>query len=167
MKNSRQHPLTGQLLLNYWGYSTPASSHRRVLRCYRSIRHAGHEVKNLIRNCTVGIEVILNAEPIILQRRSSRSDNLVSRNDNKIYYILTPNGYTTTSGCGNTLNCNHPVAEHGCGLSAILGFRLSPMVPFRSLLILIATKTERLWPTATESLALDPVLHKRKLIAEA
>lgn len=30
--------------------------------------------------------------------------------DNQIYYMLTPDGkYYNFSGCGNTVNCNHPV----------------------------------------------------------
>ena len=32
--------------------------------------------------------------------------------DNNIYYMLTPDGYYYNfSGCGNTLNCNHPVVR--------------------------------------------------------
>ena len=32
--------------------------------------------------------------------------------DNRIYYMLTPDGhYYNFSGCGNTLNCNHPVVR--------------------------------------------------------
>ena len=32
--------------------------------------------------------------------------------DNNIYYMLTPDGnYYNFSGCGNTLNCNHPVVQ--------------------------------------------------------
>jgi len=33
--------------------------------------------------------------------------------DNRTYYILTPEGeYYHFSGCGNTLNCNHPVVRN-------------------------------------------------------
>ena len=32
--------------------------------------------------------------------------------DNNIYYLLTPEGYYYNfSGCGNTLNCNHPIVH--------------------------------------------------------
>ena len=32
--------------------------------------------------------------------------------DNNIYYMLTPDGYYYNfSGCGNTLNCNHPIVQ--------------------------------------------------------
>ncbi len=32
--------------------------------------------------------------------------------DNRVYYMLAPQGqYYNYSGCGNTLNCNHPVVR--------------------------------------------------------
>ena len=32
--------------------------------------------------------------------------------DNRVYYMLAPKGqYYNYSGCGNTLNCNHPVVR--------------------------------------------------------
>lgn len=32
--------------------------------------------------------------------------------DNRVYYMLAPEGqYYNYSGCGNTLNCNHPVVR--------------------------------------------------------
>ena len=42
-----------------------------------------------------------------------------------IYYMLTPDGkYYNFSGCGNTVNCNHPVVQQDDpGVSAILGGR--------------------------------------------
>lgn len=32
--------------------------------------------------------------------------------DNRVYYMLAPQGqYYNFSGCGNTVNCNHPVVQ--------------------------------------------------------
>ena len=86
--------------------------------------------------------------------------------------MLTPDGhYYNFSGCGNTFNCNHPVVRDyvlNClrdWVSAyhIDGFRFD----LASILGRAVDGTPLANPPLLESLALDPVLGRTKLIAEA
>jgi glycogen operon protein len=92
--------------------------------------------------------------------------------DNQTYYMLTPEGYYYNfSGCGNTFNCNNPTVR-----DFVLN-RLRPWVAeyhidgFRFDLASILGRDP--WgaplpnPPLLEALALDPVLGRTKLIAEA
>lgn len=46
---------------------------------------------------------------------SSKSSFLCRGLDNRVYYMLAPQGqYYNFSGCGNTFNCNHPVVQVRC-----------------------------------------------------
>jgi len=92
--------------------------------------------------------------------------------DNRTYYILTPEGYYYNfSGCGNTLNCNHPVVRnmvldclrYWASEYHIDGFRFD----LASILGRDQNGAPLSNPPLLESLAYDPVLSKCKLIAEA
>lgn len=92
--------------------------------------------------------------------------------DNNIYYMLTPDGYYYNfSGCGNTLNCNHPVVRElilDCLRYWVTDYRVDG---FRFDLASILGRNEdgspMSQPPFLQSLAFDPILGNVKLIAEA
>jgi isoamylase len=61
-----------------------------------------------------GIEVILD---IVFNHTAEGNENGLTFSfrglDNSVYYLLSPEGwsYVDFTGCGNTLNCNHPVVR--------------------------------------------------------
>ena len=92
--------------------------------------------------------------------------------DNNIYYMLTPDGnYYNFSGCGNTLNCNHPIV-HQMILECLRYWTTAYHVDgFRFDLATILGRNEdgspMSKPPLLQSLAFDPILGNVKLIAEA
>lgn len=113
----RVHPETGELLTNYWGYSTvsffaPHPGYCRSTQGSDPLDEFRDMVKALHK---AGIEVILD----VVFNHTSEGDHwgpLLSFKglDNSIYYHLEPGQpehYRNFSGCGNTLNCNHPVVD--------------------------------------------------------
>ena len=92
--------------------------------------------------------------------------------DNNIYYMLTPEGYYYNfSGCGNTLNCNHPVVQQlilECLRYWTINYRVDG---FRFDLASILGRNEdgspMNNPPLLRTLAEDPILSNVKLIAEA
>jgi isoamylase len=103
-------------LINYWGYAPVSffaphqaySSRKDPLGPVNEFRDM---VKALHRE---GIEIILD---VVFNHTAEGDENgptLSFRGlDNDAYYILDPNsaGYANYSGCGNTLNANHPVVR--------------------------------------------------------
>ncbi|MEE3475613.1 MAG: glycogen debranching enzyme, partial [Ruminococcus sp.] len=92
--------------------------------------------------------------------------------DNNIYYMLSPDGrYYNFSGCGNALNCNHPIVRdfiksclrYWVTEYKIDGFRFD----LASILGRNEDGTPMEQPPLLKSLAFDPILGKTKLIAEA
>ncbi len=172
----RSNPRTGEKLQNYWGYSTicfmaPKSG-------YSSSGYLGQQVnefKEMVRELhKAGIEVILD---IVLNHTSEGNEmgpTLCFRGlDNVIYYILEENKryYKNYSGCGNTLNCNHPIIREfviNCLRYWVIemhidGFR------FDLASILGRGPDGRLLenPPLVERIAEDPILRDTKIIAEA
>ncbi len=92
--------------------------------------------------------------------------------DNNIYYLLTPEGdYYNFSGCGNSLNCNHPIVHQmilNCLRYWVTTYRVNG---FRFDLASIMGRNEdgtpMNKPPLLQSLAFDPILGDVKLIAEA
>jgi glycogen operon protein len=109
----RKHPVTGEALRNYWGYSplsffAPKGGYAG--RAGQQVREFKEMVKEFHR---AGIEVILD---VVYNHTSEGSDSGATVGlrglDNPIYYLLDREGrYYNYSGCGNTLNCNHPVVR--------------------------------------------------------
>jgi glycogen operon protein len=107
----------GQLLRNYWGYSTVAffSPHARYAgdRCDRSHLDAFRDaVKALHR---AGIEVILDVVFNHTDEGNHQGPTYSFKGiDNRTFYLLDPNNlalYANYSGVGNTFNANHPVPQ--------------------------------------------------------
>ena len=174
-ENNRKHPETGELLLNYWGYSTvgffaPKAGYAATGRLGMQV----DELKNLIKELhRAGIEVMLDVVFNHTAEGDQRGPYISYRGiDNRTYYILTPEGYYYNfSGCGNTLNCNHPVVRnmvldclrYWASEYHIDGFRFD----LASILGRDQNGAPLSNPPLLESLAYDPVLSKCKLIAEA
>ena len=80
----------------------------------QSITERGKELKSLIKDLHQnGIKVILD---VVFNHTAEGNEKgpffSFKGIDNNIYYMLTPNGsYYNFSGCGNTLNCNHPMVR--------------------------------------------------------
>ena len=103
----------GVQLYNYWGYNTvsffaPNTSYSSVVEH----NHEGDELKLLISELKAnGMEVILD---VVFNHTAEGNENgpcfSFKGIDNNIYYMLTPDGhYYNFSGCGNAMNCNHPI----------------------------------------------------------
>ena len=113
MDSAREHD--GKKLLDYWGYNTvcffaPNTSYSYV----QEHNHEGDELKRLIRELHEnGIEVILDVVFNHTAEGNEMGPTFSFKGiDNKIYYILTPEGYYYNfSGCGNSMNCNHPIVR--------------------------------------------------------
>ena len=174
-ENNRLHPETGELLLNYWGYSTlgffaPKAGYAAT----GSLGMQVDELKNLIKELhRAGIEVMLDVVFNHTAEGDQRGPYISYRGiDNRTYYILTPEGYYYNfSGCGNTLNCNHPVVRNMV-LDCLRYWASEYHVDgFRFDLASILGRDQNGAPLANppflESLAYDPVLSKCKLVAEA
>jgi glycogen operon protein len=174
-ENNRLHPETGELLLNYWGYSTlgffaPKAGYAAT----GSLGMQVDELKNLIKELhRAGIEVMLDVVFNHTAEGDQRGPYISYRGiDNRTYYLLTPEGYYYNfSGCGNTLNCNHPVVRNMV-LDCLRSWASESHVDgFRFDLASILGRDQNGAPLANppflESLAYDPVLSKCKLVAEA
>jgi glycogen operon protein len=161
---------------NYWGYDPMAffAPHRG----YMYGRKAGdqvHEFKTMVRELhRAGIEVILDVVFNHTCEGNERGPVLSMKGlENSVYYILNTDGahYSNYSGCGNTVNCNHPVCRelilhclrHWVHNYHIDGFR------FDLASILSRDRSGNLLPNTPliELIAEDPMLADTKLIAEA
>ncbi len=167
--------VNGRTLLDYWGYNTvsffaPNSSYTAKPENNRE----GEELKSLIRELHEnGIEVILD----VVFNHTAEGNEMgpyfsFKGFDNNIYYMLTPDGkYYNFSGCGNTLNCNHPVVQQlilECLRYWTVTYRIDG---FRFDLASILGRNEdgspMNQPPLLKNLAADPILGDVKLIAEA
>ncbi|OYV75681.1 MAG: glycogen debranching enzyme, partial [Chromatiales bacterium 21-64-14] len=113
----RHNPITGEPLHNYWGYSPVAFFAPHAPYAVSPAPGAADaEFKTMVRALhAAGIEVILD----VVFNHSAEGDEtgptLSFRGfENGIYYLLDPGDrrrYLNFSGCGNTVNCNHPVVR--------------------------------------------------------
>ncbi len=134
----------------------------------------GTELKELIKAFhDNGIEVILDVVFNHTAEGNEKGATFCFKGfDNKVYYMLTPDGnYYNFSGCGNTLNCNHPIVRLlilECLRYWTVSYRIDG---FRFDLASILGRNEDGSPLNNppllELLASDPVLRNVKLIAEA
>ena len=115
-ENSRTHAETGELLMNYWGYSTvgffaPKAGYAATGKLGMQVDELKGLVKELHQN---GIEVFLDVVFNHTAEGNERGPSISFRGlDNRTYYMLTPEGYYYNfSGTGNTLNCNNPVVRN-------------------------------------------------------
>ncbi|MFC1844002.1 glycogen debranching protein GlgX [Thermodesulfobacteriota bacterium] len=175
-ENTRINPATGQGLLNYWGYSpisfcAPKASYAAENKNGNQVREFKEMVKALHKS---GIEVILDVVFNHTAEGGSDGPLLSLRGlDNSIYYLLDPETreYLNFSGCGNTLNCNHPIVRQL--IIKCLHFWVIEMHVdgFRFDLASIMGRDQNgevlSNPPMVEMIAEDPILSHTKIIAEA
>lgn len=165
----------GVQLYNYWGYNTVSFFAPNTSYAFNEEHnHEGDELKSLIKALKEnGIEVILD----VVFNHTAEGNEMgpcfsFKGIDNNMYYMLTPDAhYYNFSGCGNVMNCNHPVVRSfiiDCLRHWAIEYRVDG---FRFDLASILGRDQNGAPMANppilESLAFDPVLGKMKLIAEA
>ncbi len=172
----KRNPLTGETLSNYWGYSTmsffaPKGRYSSSGSMGQQVREFKHMVKELH---LAGIEVILDVVFNHTSEGNETGPTLCFRGlDNTIYYLLDDGGrrYKNYSGCGNTLNCNHPLLREfiiDCLHYWVMEMRVDG---FRFDLASILGRDQRGRilenPPLLERIAENPVLRNTKIIAEA
>ncbi|MDR0290962.1 MAG: glycogen debranching protein GlgX [Treponema sp.] len=170
------NPQNGEPLTNYWGYSTVAFFAPK--ESYAVDHSPGGQVRDfklMVRELhKAGIEVILDIVFNHTAEGNEQGPTFSFRGlDNPIYYILNDNKrfYQNYSGCGNTVNCNHPVVRSfiiNCLRYWVVemhvdGFR------FDLGSILGRDRNGNLMesPPMLERIAEDPILSSTKIIAEA
>lgn len=165
----------GEQLYNYWGYNTVSFFAPNTSYAYREEHNReGDELKHLIRELKEnGIEVILDVVFNHTAEGNEMGPSFCFKGiDNNIYYMLTPDGhYYNFSGCGNVMNCNHPIVRHfilDCLRHWAIEYRVDG---FRFDLASILGRDQNGAPMENppilEALAFDPFLSHMKLIAEA
>ena len=166
-------PQGNRPLLNFWGYN-PLSFFALHPGYASTPDNILVEFKTMVRELhRAGIEVYLDM--VINHTGEGNYDGTTSSFrgiDNTIFYLLDENGdYLNYSGCGNTVNCNHPVVRamiydvlhYWAGEMRVDGFRFDLASIFsrgqRGEVLLEAPLVDRL--------AEDALLRDVKLIAEA
>ena len=167
-------PETGKQHLNFWGYNSIAFAAPKGSYAASADAHGQvYEFRDLVKAChEAGIEVYLD---VVFNHTGEGGDNGLSLNfkglDNELYYLLNEQGdYLNFTGCGNTVNCNHPrvrdlilqCLRYWVGDMHVDGFRFDLASIFgrdRQGNVLAE-------PPVTEMIAEDGVLAHTKLIAE-
>jgi glycogen operon protein len=172
---NRSNPLLGKSLFNLWGYQ-PISffSPNAAYAFDKKPGAALGEFKQMVRSFhEAGIEVIVD---VVFNHTSEGDERGVTRSfrgiDNSVYYLLDEQGnYRNYSGCGNSLNCNHPVVRKlitDCLRYWVMEMHVDG---FRFDLASVLARGQDGVPLPDapllERLAYDPVLANTKLIAEA
>jgi glycogen operon protein len=160
---------------NYWGYDPMAffAPHRGYMQGDTPGDQV-REFKEMVRELhAAGIEVILD---VVFNHSSEGNEQGPTFSfkglENKVYYMLNDDGtYKNYSGCGNTINGNHPIVRemifhclrHWVHNYHIDGFR------FDLASILSRNRKGELVPNPpmVEVIAEDPMLADTKIIAEA
>ncbi|HLA76781.1 MAG TPA: isoamylase [Vicinamibacteria bacterium] len=172
----RVNPLTGQPLLNFWGYQ-PLAFFAPKAGYAASGPEGGevHEFREMVKALhQAGIEVILDM--VFNHTGEGEEDGpVVSFRglDNATYYLMDrqTGKYLDFSACGNTLNCNHPVVRtlilsclrYWVTEMHVDGFRFD----LASILGRDSDGRALESPPLLEIIAADPALAHTKLIAEA
>jgi isoamylase len=169
--NPRDH------LINTWGYSTINffAPMTRYASGGGGPIHASQEFKQMVKALhNAGIEVILD----VVYNHTNESDDAHPYTtsfrgiDNKVYYMVDENNgqLLNFSGCGNTLNCNHPVVmelildslRHWVDEYHVDGFRFD----LASILCRGTDGSPLSAPPLIRAIAKDGVLSRCKIIAE-
>ena len=168
-------PVTGERLANAWGYNTVAffapESHYSY---FGKLGAQIDEFKMLVRELHKNrIEVILDVVFNHTREGNQFGPTISFRGlDNNIYYMLTPEPqyYNDFTGCGNTLNCNHPVVRkfildclrYWVTEMHVDGFRFDLAAVFA----VDVDQQEKGKTPIIHEIETDPVLSRIKLIAE-
>ena len=173
IKDNRKH--NDEILVDYWGYNpisffAPNTSYAAKTEDNSS----GTELKKLIKRLhDNGSECLLDVVFNHTAEGNELGPSISFKGfDNNVYYMLTPRGeYYNFSGCGNTLNCNHPVVRYmilECLRYWVTDYHVDG---FRFDLASILGRNEDGSPMSNapllQNLAYDQILADVKLIAEA
>jgi isoamylase len=157
--------------VNYWGYNP--------LHFFAPMEWYAHsdpifEFKTMVRELhKAKIEVILDVVYNHTGEEDDRSYYVHFRGiDNPVYYLTSKGGkYLNFTGCGNTLNTNHPVVQKLILDSLHYWVEEMHVDGFRFDLASIFTRDQSGHPTdhppILEAIQTDPILRSVKLIAEA
>ena len=168
------NPISGQRLYNYWGYS-PLSFFSPMQR-YGTTNdpiQTAEELKRLVSAChDLGIAVILD---VVYNHTGEGNEHGPAYSwklfDEPSYYILNKDRtFANFSGCGNSLNANHPVVADLI-LASLRHWALEYRIDgFRFDLASAMTRNQRgapmAEPTVIEAIVKDPVVSKCLLIVE-
>ncbi len=110
------HPRTSERHRNFWGYNSIAFAAPKAAYAASGPDFGQvSEFRDMVKAFhSAGIEVILD----VVFNHTGEGDHRGRLSsfrglDNSLYYMLTPEGYYLNfSGCGNTVNCNHPVVRN-------------------------------------------------------
>jgi len=168
--------LTGDRVRNYWGYDSVAFfAPKESYSSSTGLAAQVLEFKEMVRELhAADIEVILDIALTHTAEGNEIGPTLHFRGlENPIYYLLSDGGrrYKNYSGCGNTLNCNHPVVREFI-LDCLRYWAVEMHIDgFRFDLAAILGRGEdgNLTSNAPllERVAEEPILRDVKLIAEA
>ena len=175
-ENGNSNPRTGESLVNYWGYSTigffaPKTSYAANKTPGASVNEFKQMVKELHK---AGIEVILDVVYNHTAEGNEHGYTFEFRGlQNNVYYSLPSyekQYYMNYSGCGNSMNCNHPVVYQMI-LDSLRYWVVQMHVDgFRFDLASILTRNQAgavtEFPAITTAINEDPILSKTKIIAE-
>jgi glycogen operon protein len=168
------NPFTGERLRNFWGYNTIAYS---ALKAAYSSNPEGPaplaEFRRMIKAFHAeGMEVVLDV--VFNHTAEGGSDGPVYSFrglDNNLYYLLDDQGnYLNFTGCGNTINSNHPIVR-GLILSSLRNTVAETEVDgFRFDLASVLGRDRKgnvmVEPPVIEQISDDGLLADTKLIAE-
>lgn len=176
LENKRVNPRTGKSLKNFWGYSTMAFFTPKA--SYASNGWDGNQIrefKEMVRAFhRSGLEVIIDVVFNHTAEGDSRGAVISFRGlDNVVYYMLQQDSrrYINLSGCGNTVNCNHPVVQEFI-LDCLRYWVMEMHVDgFRFDLASILRRNSKgeliRGPSLVDDIEQDPLLAHTKIIAEA
>ena len=176
--NANRHPETDARLVDYWGYNPLGffAPHRgyyiedwremRYLTGFRDMVKAFH---------AAGIEVFLDVVYNHTSEGNETGPTVSFRGiENSAYYMLDrqdPARYANYSGCGNTVNSNHPVVRRLILDSLRYWAEVMRVDGFRFDLAAILVRDEHgeplPAPPLTWEIESDPALERTKLVAEA
>ena len=168
------NPLTGEQLRNFWGYNTIAFGAPKAAYASNPERTAPwEEFRGMVQAFhDAGIEVILDVVFNHTAEGNHKGPTFNFRGlDNRLYYLLDERGrYLNYTGCGNTVNSNHPVVRNLI-LSCLRNLVAEADVDgFRFDLASVLGRNRRgevmVEPPVIESISEDALLADTKMIAE-
>jgi glycogen operon protein len=110
------NPKTNDPNYNFWGYNTIAFAAPKAAYAASAKEHGQlTEFREMVKAFhSAGIEVWLDVVFNHTGEGNEHGRTFSFRGlDNTLYYMLMPDGrYLNFTGCGNTLNCNHPVVRN-------------------------------------------------------
>jgi len=167
------NPETGERLKNFWGYN-PVSFFALNTGYAANPELAIDEFRTMVKALhKAGIEVFLDMVYNHTGEGGYKGTTSSFRGlDNSIYYLLDQNHeYLNFSGCGNTMNCNHPIVRSLIKESLRYWVTEMHVDGFRFDLASILGRDRQghvlANPPMIEIIGEDPVLRDIKMIAEA